>query len=189
MTLIVFLRSGSQTYDRISEFLCNIISEFNLEGKVQHIVTDYGLNFVKAVKDYLVIKACDSSVVVTETFSESETDVELVDNNDESIEVELEILDNDNETLYEWFQEKRSTWHVWLPAHIRCASHTLNLLAKTDGENIITSCPVAFTTVYQRAMRHIKAIWNKCGRSTNVAPICLDIIGKRFINFWASFER
>ncbi|KZR99149.1 Uncharacterized protein APZ42_005102, partial [Daphnia magna] len=61
---------GSQTYSRISGFISSIIQEYQLEGKVQHIVTDNGLNFVKAVKDYFQTKASEASVVVTETNDE-----------------------------------------------------------------------------------------------------------------------
>ena len=58
---------GSKTYARISDFISSIIQEYQLEGKVQHIVTDNGLNFVNAIKDYFQNKDSEASVVVTES--------------------------------------------------------------------------------------------------------------------------
>ena len=58
---------GSQKYARISDFISSIIHKYQLEGKVQHIVTDNGLNFVNAIKDYFQNKDSEASVVVTES--------------------------------------------------------------------------------------------------------------------------
>ena len=124
---------GSQTYSRISELISTIIQEYQLEGKVQHIVTDNGQNFVKAIKDYFNNKASEASVVVTETFEEQELS-ELLEDSDEMlggfVELEFESQSGD---LFDIFESRildnALTYHVWLPAHIRCASHILNLLA------------------------------------------------------------
>lgn len=67
VVLTKYFSLGSQTFSKISEAISCIIQEYRLEGKVQHIVTDNGFNFVKAVKDYFQNKASDASVVVSET--------------------------------------------------------------------------------------------------------------------------
>ena len=141
---------GSKTYARISDFISSIIQEYQLEGKVQHIVTDNGLNFVNAIKDYFQNKD-----------SENE-DFSLYD-----------ILKN---RLLDCAQ----AYHVWLPSHIRCASHTLNLLAKADVEAVLKTCALAFQSKYEHSMKKIQDKWKKCGRSTKAANICEKVIGITF---------
>lgn len=175
---------GSQTYSRISELISTIIQEYQLEGKVQHIVTDNGLNFVKAIKDYFNNKASEASVVVTETFEEQELS-ELLEDSDEMlggfVELEFESQSGD---LFDIFESRildnALTYHVWLPAHIRCASHTLNLLARADVETVLKSCSKAFQSKFDHSMKKIQDLWNKCGRSTKAAEFCTQIIGITF---------
>ncbi len=49
------LNPGSHTYLAISKKLDEIISEYELNCKVNFIVTDNGSNFVKAFKEFSVV--------------------------------------------------------------------------------------------------------------------------------------
>ena len=89
---------GSKTYARISDFISSIIQEYQLEGKVQHIVTDNGLNFVKAIKDYFQKKDLEASVVVTESIKDFN---ELLADTDEFLDGFVELELDSQDSLYE----------------------------------------------------------------------------------------
>ena len=52
--------AGTHNYQRIGKVLTEIINEYDFHGKVRHIVTDNGCNFVKAFKEYSK-ERCDIS--------------------------------------------------------------------------------------------------------------------------------
>ena len=67
---------GSHTYDKIAEKLKCVMQDFGIEGKVQNIVTDNGLNVVKAAREYFNSKAVkDSQGVITNTITEPESEL------------------------------------------------------------------------------------------------------------------
>ncbi|KAI9565224.1 hypothetical protein GHT06_009006 [Daphnia sinensis] len=138
---------------RISGFISSIIQEYQLEGKVQHIVTDNGLSFVKA------------GYVVLEFDSDDLYDI-----------LKTRMLDS------------AQTYHVWLPDHIRCASHTLNLLAKADVESVLKTCSPVFQSKYEHSMKKIPDLWNKCGRSIKAAEMSGQIIGIHFLLFFVYYS-
>jgi len=45
---------------------------------------------------------------------------------------------------------------ILLPQHMRCSTHTLNLVATTDAEDVI------YKRVYHQAMAMATAKWNAC---------------------------
>lgn len=51
---IFFLLLGSHTFDRIAKLIDDIMTDYCLDGRVSHVVSDNGLNFVKAFKEFSV---------------------------------------------------------------------------------------------------------------------------------------
>lgn len=104
--------AGSHSFEKIDHMIKNINIQFNLnENNIIRVVTDNGSNFIKAFKEFGL------------TFEPSENDTE-----EESNAIQLEDDEDigmNNECL------------TPLPKHLRCASHTLNLLATTDYIKII----------------------------------------------------
>ena len=49
-----FLLIGSHTFDRIAKLIDDIMTDYCLHGKVSHVVSDNGSNFVKAFKEFSV---------------------------------------------------------------------------------------------------------------------------------------
>lgn len=99
---------GSHTFDRIHDAIIEIHTTYGLTlNKIVATVTDNGSNFVKAFKEFGV-----------------NTPLMFLDANG----------NNDVEDLEEMQLEDLSTnfGGNTLPRHIRCATHTLNLLATTD---------------------------------------------------------
>lgn len=97
---------GKHTGEKITEKLNEIFQKFNIQDKVSSVVTDNGSNFVKALRDIGVNSYDD------------DTDVEI---EEMEMETELELDSTDfpgNKRL----------------VHIRCASHTISLVATKDIE-------------------------------------------------------
>lgn len=122
--------NGSHTYDKVSEMLEDIHSQFNLDlDKLVATVSDNGSNFVKAFKEF------------GPTSSEEETVDGLVDE-------EFELLISNSNTL---------------PKHVRCASHTLNLIATVDVKNAIQK-NTSLRTRNTNALAKCNALWKMAGR-------------------------
>ncbi len=66
--------------------------------------------------------------------------------------------------------------HVWLPTNIRCAAHTLNLLATTDVAAILQANP-DYAAKYNQAITKITSVWKACNRSTLASDRCYETIG------------
>lgn len=104
--------SGSHTYDRISDFILKIHAKFGLNcNNVVATVTDNGSNFLKAFREFGITKS-----YVCGNIEDSETA-----DSDEIDEIEF----------------KNERFENSLPKHIKCATHTLNLLASTDFNRIL----------------------------------------------------
>ena len=66
-----------------------------------------------------------------------------------------------------------------LPAHMRCAAHTLNLVATADAENALID--VLFKSVFKNAMEKCRALWNHQSRSTQTADMIKIDLGRRLV--------
>lgn len=59
-----------------------------------------------------------------------------------------------------------------LPNQIRCASHTLSLIAKCDSRSISDR---TYSKLYDTAFEKLHALWNKVSRSTKAVEIVFGI--------------
>ncbi|CAD6220035.1 GSCOCG00011541001-RA-CDS, partial [Cotesia congregata] len=106
---------GIHSYDRVAKMIEEIHQSFEInQDKVVATITDNGSNFVKA------FKCC--GINVDEFFPRD-------------LESEEEIVSEENEWAEKQPLEKDEVDELerTLPVHIRCASHTLNLVAITDA--------------------------------------------------------
>ena len=83
-------------------------------------------------------------------------------------ESEQESSDNENDA-----EETR----IVLPNHIRCASHTLSLLASSDFEKSIQSNSV-YKLAYKRVLSKLKSLWNKNSKSVIASDATFEILGR-----------
>ena len=66
-----------------------------------------------------------------------------------------------------------------LPKHFRCASHTMNLVAKNDANKIVALVDdPMFKDLFRRVFSKVKGFWNKIGRSAVIADEVSEILGK-----------
>ncbi|XP_073694418.1 uncharacterized protein [Garra rufa] len=99
----------------------------------------------------------------------------------------------DEEVSFTDVQEVLSTeqdpGHFTLPPHLRCASHTLNLISTVDIEKWLT---VTNKTIYRSATAKCSALWTKASRSTVAAELVQSLCGKKLVvptvTRWNSFH-
>lgn len=106
--------SGVHSYDKIAEMLEGINQEMGLSyRKIVATVSDNGSNFVKCFKEF--------GIKINLPDQENEEDDGHADADDEEDIGIVQFPDTPEEPSFK------------LPNHIRCASHTLNLVATTDA--------------------------------------------------------
>lgn len=143
---------GAHDYLKIADTINDIHSEFGLASKVVATVTDQGSNFVKAFKEFGIES---SPVQVHDDCFESSSE----DDNEDDFQFDSDI----NSTLQ------------YLPRHIKCASHRLNLCASTDVGKIIARQPDLHAT-HKNVMKKCNALWKSAGTPKG-SEIIMSVLG------------
>ena len=65
-----------------------------------------------------------------------------------------------------------------LPEHLRCCTHTLNLVATTDAEHALNDA--CYKKLYRQSTATATSMWNMTSRCTKAADAAFDIVGHRF---------
>lgn len=152
--------TGRCTYDVLAELIESVIAEYGLSNKISHCITDSGSNFVKAFKEYAVIKDDD------------DPDINAEDDNDDSDErVEPVALDD-------LLNEAPAEPDYTLPLHFRCAVHRLNLIGSTDAEVALEN-PIC-KRIFRSLMAKLTTVFNKQTRSTLASDKIQETLGELF---------
>ncbi|XP_071573305.1 uncharacterized protein [Temnothorax nylanderi] len=139
---------GKHKYDLIASTLESIHIKYKIDLKVCSTTTDNGSNFVKA---FTVFAECEGS----------QTTTILSQNKDDEV-VYSSVTDVLNQS-----EQSENTYS--LPPHLRCAAHTLNLVAVHDAES---ACDDAqYKKIMRSTMAKCSAAWNKASRSTQAAEV------------------
>uniref|UniRef100_A0A6Q2YMH7 HAT C-terminal dimerisation domain-containing protein n=1 Tax=Esox lucius TaxID=8010 RepID=A0A6Q2YMH7_ESOLU len=154
---------GRHTYDIIAAEIDHIHSLYGLSTKVTATVTDNGSNFVKAFQMYQ-----------PESLSDDDDD----DNEEVTFTNVADVLDTSTEE------------GIVLPPHLRCASHTLNLISCSGVEKWLLSNH-GTKGIYRSATAKCTALWSKASRSTLASELVGDVVGKKLLvpcsTRWNSF--
>lgn len=138
---------GTHSYDKIGEILSSIHAAYGLDSrKIIATITDNAKNFVKAFEEFGVnISALrglrDRSDISREIPSNAE------DTESDSDDLDLSDIDSFDEP-------------VTLPGHLRCSSHTLNLVSTTDLLNAIKEDPRLLNR-HEKAIAKCTKLWHK----------------------------
>ncbi|XP_031327898.1 uncharacterized protein LOC116159121 [Photinus pyralis] len=125
---------GTHSYRNIAEILENINFKFGLtQNKIVGTITDNGSNFVKAFKEFHADE--DKDLEEEDVFS-------------------IANVDNEDPLTTESFS---------LPKHVRCASHTLNLIGTTDYKNFLGTNTL-LRTRHTNAFFKCRLLWHKANR-------------------------
>ena len=167
---------GRHSFDKIAAAISQTHASFNVESKVLKTCTDNGSNMVKAFDEY-------SKPVTTDTGNEDvsvssdESDVGDDDiQNDAVLDIFDLVVDDGLNTYHELSDENDN---IILPEHMRCCSHTLNLIATTDADKALADG--AYKKIYRQSMAKATALWNLTSRSTKAADAVCAILGYRFL--------
>ncbi|EFN74674.1 hypothetical protein EAG_05270, partial [Camponotus floridanus] len=157
---------GTHSYDRIAEMLLDIFSEYGLKHEqIVSTITDNGSNFVKAFAEFGITHG-----------------TAIDDSDDEEIKetIEFEIIpDESNATTHQTstpYSAKNliNNNNFLLPHHLRCASHTLNLLATTDFFNALKGSTAS--RIHYSVFGKCTALWN-ASRGPKSSEIIHDALG------------
>ncbi|KAF7198979.1 putative LOC107373015-like protein, partial [Nothobranchius furzeri] len=156
---------GRHTYDIIAAEIDHIHSLFGLSTKVTATVTDNGSNFVKAFQMF---------------------QPESLSGDDDDEEDGEDVIFTDVSDVLSTAADEG----IVLPPHLRCASHTLNLISCSDVDKWLLSNPTT-KNIYRSATAKCTALWSKASRSTLASEIVGDTVGKKLLvpcsTRWNSF--
>ena len=160
---------GVHSYDKIADMLSDIISEFQSKdsAKISHCSTDNGSNFVKTFSEFGLKHIADTDGSDSDSETQNTAQIDDTENKVEFIDLESVMNEiRDDPTLPR------------LPKHVRCASHTLALVAANVIEK--PEIPLSFKRLYRSAMGKMAALWNLLNRSASKArETCESVVGRQ----------
>ena len=147
----------------------NIHGEFDLDtSKIVNVITDNGSNFMKAFREFAEPGIFDESPNDVNTDDLADTDT--VAENDENVDhVAIADLFNDAET--------DDSSGIYLPSHLSCFSHTLNLLATTDANEALKG-DAAYKRLYRAVASKCTSLSNASHQSSKAAEAVFEILGR-----------
>lgn len=164
---------GHHTFDILAAAMADIHFRFNIQDKVTRTTTDNAANFKKAFVQF------SSESDVLPDVVEPEADVDLDD------EPDLQQLLEDPEPtaadevefvqLESVFREEAA--EETLPKHMRCAAHTMNLMATVDADKALDNG--SFKAIWRKTMSKAQAFWNVQNRSTVAADLIQEELKRR----------
>lgn len=169
----------SHTGEQIAKMMSEIFEEFQVATKITCCVTDNAANIVKAIRLLpkpltLPMDTPDTADSITQAESNNEVEVEN-DQDDDSVEV-LDI----QELIHGAGEVVDPELVAMLNKQIRCANHSLNLIAAVDSKSARSADN--YKRSYDRAMSKVQALSNAVNTSTKSADIVEDTIGVTFLN-------
>ena len=195
-TLACHRIEGPQTFEKLAELMCDVHARFGLEGKITRTVTDNGSNFLKSFRKF----GPRSGLAATAHLPPAEDmdDVEEVLPSQPQPQYRNERedgapgdheYDNDDEIhlppgsyhhvhvadILEKGSEEGGLYK--LPEHLRCAAHTMNLVASQDVKNVLENDSLHRSAIDQKA----NDLWKKQRSSTNAVDIIVKQMGRRLV--------
>ena len=137
---------------------------FGIENRIVNTNTDNSSNFVKAFNFYRKT----AKTVEEEESSDEVRSSSSSGNDDEDTMQPVQLLPILEEVV-----------GVFLPKHIRRASHTLNLVATIDAGKTLNKC-ATYKKYYHSAFAKTQEIWNKQSRSSKASDAIKDNISFLF---------
>ncbi len=170
--MLAFRRiKGEHNYKAIATMLNNIHSEYGLESsRISYVVTDNGSNFLKAFREYGI----QDNVTATQNHGASAASQDDLSDTDDHDNENLEIVDVQLANVLNGVQDEEMTDVLYLPKHLSCSAHSLNLLTSRDSQAALTNH--VYKTVYRSINAKCSALSNAVHRSSKSAEICYDVL-------------
>jgi hypothetical protein len=162
----------SHTGNKVAEMMTKIFDEFKISTKITCCVTDNATNMVKALRILGDLSSAQASSSDHSQDTEGEEDDTAGDN--------IEVIDYNEKFQINTGSELDYEVSNMLHKHIRCATHTLNLVAAVDSREARKDDK--YKRMYDKAMGKVQALSNAVSRSTIHADEVEDTIGLTFLN-------
>lgn len=175
---------GTHNFLAIAKVITEVMNTFCIiNSKVTHIITDNASNFGKCFRTFSSsstsldhstanydIGNLNSDESGSDTIENSDSDSEHSDENIETIDVGS-IFCNQND------QEQENDNSYYLPNHITCVAHSLNLIATTDISKITDETYISLST---KSFNKLQAFWNLLSRSTKASDKVVEHCNCKF---------
>lgn len=163
---------GSHTFDVLAEVMTEVHSKFSLQDKVTRTTTDNGSNFVKAFVQF----GKKPDLLPTPDFQEEDiVDSDLLE---EGLPEMIEETEPEEFIPVQEVLEQNDDISI-LPKHMRCAAHTMNLVASADADKALDDDQ--FSGACTSAMTKAKQLWNCQSRSTVHADAIQEELKRRLV--------
>jgi len=137
---------------------------FEMQKLNKFAISVLPVKFLKAFREY---QQPESSL--EDSMDDGESDDELA-----ATESDMAVEHADVHTILTDSVNDESS--AFLPKHIRCASHTLNLLATTDFKTLVSDESMGCKRLLRSAFAKCSSLWNNVSRSTKSSDAAVDII-------------
>lgn len=167
---------GSYNYLNIAEVMTEITQNYGIHySKITHTVTDNASNFGKSFRTFSIGSSVQSTSEVGD-LNENSSDS---DNSDLEID-SMEIMDV--EKFFINLELERLDLHdtdhsFYLPQHLKCCAHTLNLIATTDITKITDT---TYLQLSESTFKKLHSFWNLISRSTVASDKVFEMCGCKF---------
>ena len=155
--------------------MAEILDEFQLTSKVTACITDNAANMAKAMT-FLADADCSNSSDIDSGVEHKDDGMEMIRIGDLLLQQEEELVENSDE---EYFGQEHVT-RILHKKHIRCACHTLNLVAAVDSR--AARSDNEYKRMSDKALAKVQALSDAVNRSVKHAVIVNDIVGVTFLN-------
>ena len=179
----------SHTHEYLAQMLNDIFKRFEIEHNVVRCTTDNASNFVKGFNVFGMKPELISAIAVDDEVNDNQ--LEKMPARSSYLRVEFEdAIEVEEDGKYEPLSEildevppqddptKEPLYK--LPAHSRCAAHTLNLVASKDVEDAYKRG--RFDKNYETALAKATKIWAYHQRSDNFQKWVKELAGFKLVN-------
>lgn len=157
--------TGKHMYVTVANSINTIHKDYELDAKkITDTVTDSASNFDKAFRIF-GIEVGDAKDDQKQAQSDEEIEEVNFVNLDDILTQSLRNVDEEEDEMQ-------------LPRHLKCAAHSLSLVATTDVKKAEDS--PRLKQIYRSTFTKIQAFWNKLSRSTVASDKCIEICGCKF---------
>jgi len=169
---------GSHDYLNIAEVMTDITDNYRIDLlKITHTVTDNASNFGKSFRTFS--KALPSELQSNSTTMGNFNEDDDVSSSNSETDSECSSLDivNVDAVLSNLGRLETSNNSLFLPPHITCCAHSLNLIATHDISTIEDN---KYKNISESTFQKLSSFWNICSRSTVASDKVLEICGCKF---------
>lgn len=168
---------GSHNYQNITEVMIEITKTYKIDlSKVTHIVTDNASNFGKAFRVFSSLPPHEeASTSDVGNFDENSSESSNFDSESDCSDLDSERVNLNN--LLNLESNLANNGSFFLPQHMLCCAHTLNLIAASDISKISNH---DYNKISKSTFNKLTHFWNLASRSTAASDTIYDICKCKF---------